>query len=198
MKRILHIISSPMGGVSSSTRLGNAIIEQLLHRYPGSIVTTNNVSEEVYMHLGSQQIEAYHAAVTGYTPEHISTLQPSDTAVQELENADIVVISLPMYNFGLPSALKAWIDHVVRAGKTFSYGSGQPEGLLKNKKAYLAIASGGVYSEGPLQRFDFAEPYLRFILSFIGITDVTTYRVEGVSVSGVKDALEKGLASVAV
>jgi FMN-dependent NADH-azoreductase len=198
MKRILHIISSPMGEVSSSTKLGNKIIEQLLHRYPGSIVTVNNVAEEKYMHLGSEQIEAYHTPVPDYTPDHISTLQPSDTAVQELENTDIVVISLPVYNFSLPSALKAWIDHIVRAGKTFSYGSGQPEGLLQNKKAYLAISSGGVYSDGPMKPFDFAEPYLRFILGFIGISDISTYRVEGVGVSGVKNALEKGLTSVAV
>jgi FMN-dependent NADH-azoreductase len=88
---------------------------------------------------------------------------------------------------------------VVRAGKTFSYATGKPEGLLKGKKVYLAIASSGVYSDGPMKPFDFGEPYLRFILGFMGITDVITYRVEGAGIPGIMEhSLEKGLESVAV
>jgi len=95
--------------------------------------------------------------------------------------------------------MKAWLDHIVRPGKTISYRSGKPEGLLKNKKVYLALASNGVYSDGPVKSWDFAEPYLRFILGFVGLTEITTYRIEGLGISGVMEtAVEKGLESVAV
>ncbi|HEY8958316.1 FMN-dependent NADH-azoreductase, partial [Chitinophaga sp.] len=112
---------------------------------------------------------------------------------------DIVVIAVPVYNFNIPSALKAWIDHVVRAGRTFSYGADGPKGLLKDKKIYLAIASGGVYSDGPLKAIDYTEPYLKTVFGFIGLHDVTTFRVEGVSSPELKEtALQKGLESVVV
>jgi FMN-dependent NADH-azoreductase len=88
-----------------------------------------------------------------------------------------------MHNFGPPSTLKAWIDHVVRAGRTFSYSEKGPEGLLKGKRAILVLASGGVYSDGPAKPFDFQEPYLRTILGFIGLTEVDVVRVEGVAVA---------------
>ena len=102
-----------------------------------------------------------------------------------------------MYNFGIPSTLKAWIDHIVRAGVTFRYSDGFPEGLIKNKKVYLAISSGGVYSEGPMKSYDFTEPYLRTALGFIGLTDITVFRVEGTFVPGVKEtALPKAIDSV--
>lgn len=113
--------------------------------------------------------------------------------------ADIIVIGVPIYNFNIPSALKAWLDHLVRAGKTFSYQTGRPEGLVKDKKVYLAIASGGVYSDGPMKSYDFAEPYLRAVLGFIGITDITTFRVEGTNVPDLKEtALQKGIESVVI
>ena len=102
-----------------------------------------------------------------------------------------------MYNFSLPSALKAWIDHIVRAGKTFSYSEKGVSALVTGKKVFLVIASGGVYSDGPLKEHDFVEPYLRWILGFIGLTDITTVRVEGAGVPGLKEtALEKAIAGI--
>jgi FMN-dependent NADH-azoreductase len=86
-----------------------------------------------------------------------------------------------MYNFGLPSALKAWIDHVVRAGSTFRFGANGPEGLLRNKRAIVVVSRGGVYSDGPLKQLDFQESYMKSVLGFIGITDVEVVRVEGVA-----------------
>jgi FMN-dependent NADH-azoreductase len=90
-----------------------------------------------------------------------------------------------MHNFGVPSTLKAWIDHISRAGRTFSYGANGPQGLLKGKHAILVLASGGVYSNGQMKAFDFIEPYLRAVLGFLGITNVDVVRVEGVATSAI-------------
>ena len=199
MKHLLHLISSPRGEASDSNKLADRIIEKLQIQYPDSTVKVNNIADNKYPHPDRDLVSAYKTPQDNLTAEQKNLLHDSDTAIEELQWADIIVISLPLYNFSLPSTLKAWIDHVVRPGKTFSYGTGQPEGLLKHKKVYLAIASNGVYSSGPWKPFDFAEPYLRFILGFIGITDITTYRVEGSGMAGVKEAaLQKGLESVAV
>ena len=94
-------------------------------------------------------------------------------------------MAVPMHNFAPPSTLKAWIDHIARAGRTFSYSSNGPEGLLKGKRAIVVLASGGMYSNGPAKPFDFTEPYLRTVLGFIGITDVEVVRVEGVANSAI-------------
>lgn len=103
----------------------------------------------------------------------------SDQLTDELLESDLLVISTPMWNFGIPSALKAWIDLVVRPGRTFRYAGAGVDGLAKGKKAILVLASGGVFSDGPWRPFDFVEPYLRHILGFIGIADVQVVRAEG-------------------
>jgi FMN-dependent NADH-azoreductase len=199
MKKILHVMSSPRGDASNSIQLANRIIEKLQAEYPGSTVTINNTVKNSYQHLTAVHPVAYKTPVEDHTPEQKEALRDSDEAVQQLQEADIIIISAPLYNFHIPSALKAWLDHIVRPGKTINYRSGKPEGLLKNKKVYLALASNGVYSDGPMKPWDFAEPYLRFILGFIGLTDITTYRIEGLGISGVMEtALQKGLERVAV
>jgi len=117
----------------------------------------------------------------------------SDKLIDELFAADVVVMAVPMHNFGLPSTLKAWIDHIARAGRTFAYSEKGPQGLLKEKKAILVLARGGVYSDGPAKPLDFQESYLRSILGFLGITDVQVVRVEGVAMG--EDAVKRALAS---
>ena len=199
MKKILHIISSPRGAESNSTRLGNTIIEKIKSQYPQNTVTVNNVVEKNYEPLQAVHVTAYRLPDDSHTPEHKHALRDSNAAVNELNDADVIIISVPLYNFAIPAALKGWIDHIVRAGKTFSYQTGKPEGLLKGKKVYLAIASHGVYTDGPMRSMDYAEPYLRFILGFIGLTDITTYRIEGAGVPGVMEtAVQKGLESVLI
>jgi FMN-dependent NADH-azoreductase len=197
--KILHVISSPRGEASNSTRLGNRIIDRLKQLYPGSTVHVNNVVERDYAHLNGYHVDAYTLHIEDHGPMHKETARSSDAAVEELLAADIIVISLPLYNFQVPSALKAWIDHIVRKDKTVGYRNGRREGLAQHKKVYLAIASAGVYSNGPMKEYDFAEPYLRYILGYIGITDISTFRIEGASVPGVMEtAVEKGLESVVI
>jgi FMN-dependent NADH-azoreductase len=110
----------------------------------------------------------------------------SDVLVDELMAADVLVLATPMHNFGIPAAVKAWIDHIVRPGVTFSYSESGPVGLVRNKKIILALASGGMYS-------DFQEPYLRTVLGFIGMTDVEVVRIEGVGLG--EDAVRNAVTS---
>ena len=121
------------------------------------------------------------AAVRGGSTDNDAqkeALALSDTLVAELKAADTIVIGAPMYNFGMPTTLKAWFDHVLRAGVTFSYSEAGPEGLLTGKKAILVLSRGGLYSEGPSQALDFQEPHLRWLLKFMGIDDVAVVRAE--------------------
>src|ERR1700680_3776994 len=113
------------------------------------------------------------------TPAQRSYLATSDKIIEELEAADTVVIGVPMYNFSIPSLLKSWIDQVVRIGKTLGYGPNGPQGLLGRKKVILITSRGGAYAKGTgREAFDFQEPYLRHILGFIGLTDVTFIHAE--------------------
>jgi len=199
MKKILNVISSARGAASNSTQLAAAIIRRLTDQYPGSTVNLRDLVERHYPHLEESHLNAFFAPAENETSEYKEAIQHSNEAIEEVLEADIIVIGVPIYNFNIPSALKAWLDHLVRAGKTFSYQTGRPEGLVTGKKVYLAIASGGVYSDGPMKSYDFAEPYLRAVLGFIGITDVTTFRVEGTNVPDLKEtAMQKGIDSIAV
>jgi FMN-dependent NADH-azoreductase len=197
MKKILHIISSPRGGASLSIKLGNAIIEKIKAENPGSTVKETDLVTLHFPHLEEAHLTSFFTPVESRTPANIEAARHSDEAIQEIEDADIIVIGAPLYNFSIHSSLKAWIDHIVRAGITFKYDESGPEGLLKGKKVYIALSSGGIYSEGPWKPFDFVEPYLKHILGFIGLTDVTIFRVEGSNIPGVKEtALEKGISSI--
>ncbi len=121
----------------------------------------------------------------------------SDEAIQDILDADIVVIGAPMYNFTIHSTLKAWLDHIVRAGVTFKYDENGVQGLIKNKKVCIAETSGGIYSEGAMQPIDYVAPYLKTVVGLIGPTDVTIFRIEGTNIPGIKDtAVEKGLNSI--
>lgn len=197
--KILHLISSPRGGASASIKLGNVITEQLKIKYPGSEVIIRDLTTDPLPHLSEEHLASFFTPADDRTKELVVAAQPSDTAIAQLMNADILVIGVPMYNFHIHSGLKAWIDHILRAGITFSYSAEGPQGLLKEKKAYLAIATGGIYSEGPQKKVDFIEPYLNNILNFIGISDITTYRAEGLAIPDAgAQALEKAIAGIAV
>ncbi|WCT10957.1 FMN-dependent NADH-azoreductase [Mucilaginibacter jinjuensis] len=197
MKKILHVISSPKGDASFSIKLGNAIIEKVKEANPGSTVTENNLAKKPLPHLEEAQLASFFTPAEQRTPENIEAIKHSDEAIAQLMDADVVVIDAPLYNFSIPSGLKAWIDHIARAGVTFKYDENGPEGLVKGKKVYIALASGGVYSAGPMQQYDFAAPYLKSLLGFMGMTDLSVFRVEGVAYPNLKDtALETAVNSI--
>lgn len=199
MKKILNVISSPRGAASYSIQLAEAVIGRLQETYPYSTVTTVNLVEKHFPHLEEAHIAGFFTPPEQQTGQHKEVLRHSDEALKDILEVDILVIGAPMYNFTIHSSLKAWIDHIVRAGKTFSYSEKGVEGLLKGKKVYLVEATGGVYSEGPGKEKDFVEPYLRMVLGFIGLTDVTTLRVEGTAIPGIREhAMEKAVAGIRV
>ncbi|MBO2011093.1 FMN-dependent NADH-azoreductase [Hymenobacter negativus] len=196
---ILHIISSPRSN-SYSARLGHQIVEKLLAAHPGSTVHERDLTVHPLPHLEEVFVRGIFTPDEARTPEQKSAVQHSDEVISEVLAADVLVIGSPMYNFSISSSLKAWLDHLVRAGVTFLYGANGPQGLLTGKKVYLALASGGVYSEGsPMAAYDFMAPYLKPVLAFIGLTDVEVVRVEGTSIPELEPtALDKALASVEV
>src|SRR6478609_3549579 len=182
-KKVLHIISSPQGEASISKKLGRAIIEKIKTKYPDSIVKERNLATTFFPHLDQLQIGSWFTPVDHRSPEQVKAAKISEEAIDELQEADIYVIGAPFYNFAIPSTLKAYLDHIARPGITFRYKEdGTPEGFLKNKKAYVAIASSGVYSAGQFQSFDHVTPYLKFLLGFLGITDVDFIRAEGLRI----------------
>ncbi len=199
MKKILHIISSPRGDASFSIKLGNAIIAKIQSIYPGSTVREHNLVKNHFPHLEEAHLTSFFTPAENRTPENLLAIKHSEEAIAEIIAADIIIIGAPLYNFSIHSTLKAWIDHVVRSGITFKIGEEGPEGLIKDKKVYIAMSSGFIYSEGEMKAMDFASPYLKAMLGFIGMTDLTIIRAEGTSIPGIQEsALENAIESIRV
>jgi len=171
MSKLLHVRSSANLEGAFSRKIGDELVS---HLGPDSVVV-RDLALEPLPHIGAEFVQNLHG-----DPNHPS-LALSNRLVDELLAADTILVEASMYNFGIPSSLKAWIDHVARSGRTFSYATGKPEGLLKGKKLYLVLGRGGVYSQGPYQPMDFQEPYLISTLGFLGLTDVEVIRIEGTS-----------------
>lgn len=197
MAKILHVISSPRGEASNSIKLGNAIIEKLKEQHPETLVTVRDLTKGPFPHLEEAHLNAFFTPVEQHTEENKEAIRHSNEAVKEIFDADILVIDAPMYNFSIPSTLKSWIDHIARAGITFRYTADGPEGLIKGKKVYLAVTTGGVYSSGPMTSADFVAPYLKAVLGFVGLTDVVVNRAEGFAMPDLQaDALQKGIDNI--
>jgi FMN-dependent NADH-azoreductase len=199
MKKVRNITSSPRGAASYSIQLAQALIDRIVATHPGSTVQTTDLASMNFPHLEEAHLTSFFTPADQHTEKDKEAIRHSDEAIKEIKEADILVIGAPMYNFAIHSTLKAWLDHIIRPGLTFSHSEKGAEGLVKGKKAYLVLSTGGIYSEGPMKPNDFVEPYLRFILGFIGITDITTFRVEGLAIPGIKEtALEKAIESIAL
>jgi len=199
MAKILNIISSPRGAASNSIKLANAIVDKLREKDPAAAVETKDLTSSPFPHLEEAHLNAFFTPIEHHTEANKEAIRHSDEAIKEIMNADILVIGAPMYNFGIPSVLKAWFDHVGRAGITFKYTANGPEGLVTGKKAYIAVTTGGIYSSGDAMAADFVTPYIKTFLGFIGITDVTVVRAEGFAIPGVQEtALEKAIDSIAI
>ena len=198
-KKVLRIISSPRGEASVSRKLGSEIVSKIKTRYPGSIVTEWDLVKMTFPHLQEEQINLFFTPTESLTSEQAKVLENSNDAIAELQNTDIVVIDAPMYNFTVTSYLKAYLDHIVRYGITFATTPNGVEGLIKNKKVYVAISSGFIYTEGAFQSFDLLTPYLKAMLGWLGMTDVTFFRAEGVNMPAFQDeALQKAIDSVTI
>ncbi|BAV04077.1 FMN-dependent NADH-azoreductase [Filimonas lacunae] len=200
MKKVLHLISSPRTEASVSRQLGSVVIGKLLEKYPGSSLKVRDLAASPVPHLDEIHIQSFFTPVENRSPEQEKAIRYSEEAIAELQEADLVIVEAPMYNFTIPSTLKAYFDHIARAGITFRYvGNGHlPEGLLKNKEAYIITSSGGIYSEGVLKPYDFVEPYLRFFLNLVGIKVIDVFRAEGQAAVGAEAALQKGVEGVVV
>jgi FMN-dependent NADH-azoreductase len=188
MKRILIIESSPRGAESASRQLTEALRKRLRSLYPNASLVERDLAIEPLPHLDYQTVKGISTKDKAEAESLKGALRLSDELAEELLSADLLVIASPMWNFGLPSTLKAWIDHVVRAGKTFNYTGTGVEGLAKGNKAILLLASGGVFTEEPWKAWDTVEPYLRMILGFIGMDDVQTVRAQGMNIPGLSDS----------
>lgn len=200
MKKILHLKSSLMGDASYSIKLGNAIVEKIQKKYPNTTVEELDLVESEIPYLTPAVLRTLFIPTEQLTEEDKKRSSLSNDLVKQLLNADIIVIGAPLINFTIHSSLKSWIDHITRAGITFGYDQdGRPIGMVTGKKVYVAMASGGVYSEGPGKANDFVVPYLRAFLGFLGMTDLTIFRAEGLKVPGIKEtAMQKAIESISI
>lgn len=199
MKNILHLKSSLLGKESNSIKLGNAIVEQIQEKYSGSTIEELNLVDMQIPHLSPAVLRTFFIPQDQLSEEEKESIHFSDQLVKQLLSADIIVIGAPLINYTIPSSLKAWIDHITRAGITFGYGENGPIGKVVGKKVYVAMSSGGVYSEGPGIANDFVAPYLKAFLGFLGMTDLAVIRAEGLKVPGLKEkAMEKAINSIKI
>jgi FMN-dependent NADH-azoreductase len=180
-----------MGEMSISRKLTANFVKTWLKAHPGGKVIERDLSTLHLPVIDGAWVAAVYTPEEARTAEQRDALAVSDSLIAELQHTDEYVFGVPMHNFSIPAKLKLWIDQVVRAGKTFSYGADGVKGLLTGKKATLLIASGGVYDQNSaMAAFNFVAPYLRALFGFIGITDVTIISAEGTAqlMSGKVDA----------
>jgi len=176
--KLLRIDSSARVN-SVSRALTAQFVETWREQNPDGEVIERDLARTSLPPITDEWVMAIHADPASQRTTHKQVLAVSDRLVDELLQADVIVIGAPMYNFAIASTLKGWIDQVVRVGKTVLFGPAGPKGLLQNKKVFVITSRGGSYRPGaPTERFDFQEPYLRHILAFIGLTDVTFIHAE--------------------
>jgi FMN-dependent NADH-azoreductase len=176
--QLLRIDSSPRRN-SVSRQLSAHFVEAWQQEHPDGAVIEPDLATTPLPHTTDEWVQAIHTNPESLTAEQKSVLQLSDALLNELVQADTIVIGSPMDNFAIPAPLKAWIDQVVRIGKTVRFAASGPHGILKGKKVYVVTSRGGAFRPGtPTERFDYQEPYLRHILGFVGLTDVTFIHAE--------------------
>ena len=174
---ILQINASARREGANSTKVANSVVERLKAANPAATFTLRDLAVTPHPVLDEAALGALFTPAEQRTPEQAARVALDDALIAEIQAHDTIVLGVPMYNFGVPVQLKAWIDAIARAGTTFRYTATGPEGLLTGKKAYLAIASGGT----PVgSDFDFMSRWLTFFLGFIGITDVEVVAADGI------------------
>lgn len=195
MANVLLVHASLFGEKSESL----ALARTFLSRYPHRQLVERALAPANVPHLDAETFTAMRLPAAELSAAQKAQVALSDELIAELEAADTIVLAVPMYNFSIPSTLKAWIDHIARAGRTFRYGEQGPEGLLKGKKVFIFVSRGGIYSaDSPAAVMNFQEPYLRAVLRFVGLDDVTFVAVEGIGLGAEAAAAgrARGLADV--
>jgi FMN-dependent NADH-azoreductase len=192
MKTLLQIQASLFSDAGESSRLASRFVSRWQADNPGAEVIVRDLGREPIPHLTAERFQSFLAKPGERTAAQQSVAGFSDDLIGELERAEVIVLGLPMYNFGVPSTLKAYFDHVARAGKTFKYGDKGPVGLLTGKKAVVFATRGGLYAGTPL---DTQTSYVRDFLGFLGIRDVEFVYAEGLNMGDASKgaALEKAM-----
>lgn len=196
MTNILVVNSSPNPETSISRDLTDQFMESWKQNNPDTTVTYRDVGLNPLPHLDQLTIGSYYTPVDDRSDEQKAAIALSDVIVDEAEAADVIVIGSPMHNFGITSGLKAWVDHLARVGRTFHYTENGPVGALGGRKVYVLTTRGGRYSgDAPASAMDMQEPYLRTVLGFVGLDDVTFIHAEGLAMgTDGKDAAIAGIA----
>jgi FMN-dependent NADH-azoreductase len=180
MKTLLQINSSIFSEGGQSSQLAQRFVDAWRTANPGAKVIVRDLARDPVPHLDAAGFGAFLAKPEERTPAQQATAAYSDALVAEIKSADVIVLGLPFYNFGLPSTLKAYFDQLGRAGSTFRYTADGPVGLVTGKKAYVFATRGGMYKDTPQ---DTQTPYVRSFLAFIGITDIEFVHAEGLAIS---------------
>ncbi len=194
--KLLHIDSSPLAAQSVSRQLTRQIVDQWVAHHPGTQVEHLDLDVHAPTHLNMNSL-GFRLGIdaAGLTDVQRRENAVTDSLVTQFLAADVVVIGAPMYNFTIPSQLKAWIDRIAQAGRTFRYTEKGPEGLAGGKTVIVASTRGGIYSSGPAAGMDHQESYLTAVLGFLGVTDVRFVRAEGLAMGD--EARSKALAAAA-
>jgi len=190
--KILQLKTSIFDGTDKqgvSSQLSDELIAGLLQQDPEASVAIRDFSTDPVPYLDGAWLQALSTPAEARTQEQQQKVAWSDAAIAELQQADTLVIGAPMYNFSVPAMLKSWTDHVARAGVTFKYTDQGAVGLLQNKKVYVVVSTGGLHAEGVT---DFMRPYLRTILGFLGLTDITVIVADGLNMG--EEPRSEGLA----
>ncbi|SMP45773.1 FMN-dependent NADH-azoreductase [Noviherbaspirillum suwonense] len=187
---ILQINSSARSEGSQSTRLANTIVERLKATQPDTRLTIRDLASNPHPALDEAALGALFTPADQRTPEQNARVALDDALIAEIQDADVLVMGVPMYNFGVTTQLKNWIDAIARAKVTFQYTANGPEGLLKNKKVFVALTRGGFYRDTDA---DSQVPYLKMVLGFLGLTDVEFVYAEGMAMGA--EAEQKAIAS---
>ena len=188
MSTLLQINASLAGANGQSSRLAQRFVADWQTKHPEGRVISRDLASDPVPHLTAERFQAFLSQPDARTDEQRAHAQYSDALIEEIKNADTIVFAVPMYNFSVPSTLRAYFDHIARAGVTFRYSANGPEGLLRGKKAYVFITRGGFYADAA----DTQTPYLKQFLGFIGITDVNFVFAEGLGLG--EESREKSLA----
>lgn len=186
---ILQINASARRDGANSTRLANQITARLQAANPGATLTLRDLAVTPHPLLDEAALGALFTPADARSPEQAARVALDDALIAEIQAHDTLVLGVPMYNFGVPVQLKSWIDAIARAGVTFRYTANGPEGLLKGKTVYVALARGGLYRDTPN---DSQVPYLKSVLGFLGLTDVRFIYAEGLAMG--PEAAAKGFA----